>query len=274
MAAERRGAERPSARTRLKSGLAAIGRDTPAQGATLLIYHRIGGGTRDELDLPTAAFARQVEQLDGHEVVSLDTALDRLDAGDPSPSVVLTFDDGFEDVHANAWPLLRQRQLPFTVYLASGYVAQTMVWEASTAKGAAGRGMSWAQLAEMVDSGLCTVGNHTHHHVPPERLTEDELDACTSAVERHLGLTPRHFTYPWGIPVPTMETALGSRFRSASSGELGRNLPGADPLRLRRVPVRQSDPDVFFATKLVGRLGPERAYAGLVRLGKAAGLRG
>ncbi len=58
--------------------------------------------------------------LDAHDVVSLDAALDRLDAGDARPSVVLTFDDGFDDVHANAWPLLKERGLPFTVYLASG----------------------------------------------------------------------------------------------------------------------------------------------------------
>ena len=261
-------------RRRLKHAIARARRDRPAQGATLLIYHRVGGGTRDELDLPPAALARQLELLDGHDVVPLDTALDRLDAGDTRPTVVLTFDDGFEDVHRNAWPMLKERGLPFTVYLASGFVSRPMVWEGSTAQGTAGRGMSWAQLGEMADSGLCTIGNHTHRHVRPEVLAEDELDACTDAVERHLGITPAHFTYPWGIPVPGMEAALRERFRSASTGELGRNLPGTDRMRLARVPVRQSDPEAFFTAKLVGELGPERAYAGVVRLAKAAGLRG
>lgn len=259
-------------RGQLKRGLARAGRRTPAAGATLLIYHRVGGGSSDELDVPPAAFARQVDALDGHEVLPLDTALDRLDAGDIAPSVVLTFDDGFDDVYEHAWPLLRERRLPFTVYLASGFVAGTMVWEGSTIKGSAGRGLSWSQLGEMVESGLCTVGNHTHRHVRPECLTTDELDACTDAVERHLGVTPRHFTYPWGIPVPEMEGELRVRFRSASTGQLGRNLPGTDRMRLVRVPVRQSDPESFFRAKLTGGLGPERAYGRVVRLAKAAGL--
>ncbi|EAP99603.1 polysaccharide deacetylase family protein [Janibacter sp. HTCC2649] len=267
-------AESQGARRRFKQALARAGRNAPATGASLLIYHRIGGGTSDELDLATSDFRRQLDVLASHDVVSLDTALDRLDAGDTSPSVVLTFDDGFDDVHANAWPLLRERGLPFTVYLASGYVDDTMVWEGSTAKGRAGRGMTWDQLAELVNSGLCTIGNHTHSHVRPEVLTEAELDACTEAVENHLGVTPRHFTYPWGIPVPAMEARLRARFRSASTGELGRNLPDANRMRLTRVPVRQSDPESFFAAKLTGALGPERAYAAAVRLGKAAGLRG
>jgi peptidoglycan/xylan/chitin deacetylase (PgdA/CDA1 family) len=258
----------------LKHALARAQRARPASGATLLIYHRVGGGTRDELDVPTSDFARHLALLEGHEVVSLDAALDRLDAGDTRPSVVLTFDDGFDDVHANAWPLLHERGLPFTVYLASGYVGRTMVWEGSTARGAAGRGMSWVQLEEMLASGLCTIGNHTHTHVRPEELTEDDVDACTDAVDRHLGVRPAHFTYPWGVPVPRMEPTLRTRFRSVSTGVLGRNLPDADQARLARVPVRRSDPEPFFAAKLVGDLGPERAYAGVVRLGKAAGLRG
>ena len=264
---------RQGARGRVKQVLALGGGRGAADGATLLIYHRVGGGTRDELDVPVEAFRRHLRLLEGHEVVSLDTALDRLDRGDTSPSVVLTFDDGFEDVYRNAWPLLRDQGLPFTVYLASGYVGAPMLWEGSTAQGEAGRGLTWAQLGEMVDSGLCTVGNHTHRHVRPEHVCPEELDECTESVRRHLGTAPRHFTYPWGIPVPAMQDALHARFRSASTGLLGRNLPETDRMQLRRVPVRQSDPDRFFLAKLTGSLTPERMYAGIVRAGKAAGLR-
>ncbi|GAA4125105.1 hypothetical protein GCM10022415_31760 [Knoellia locipacati] len=260
-------------RGRVKSGLARLDRGAPASGATLLIYHRVGGDTGDELDLATDSFTRQVALLEGHDVLSLDAALDRLDAGDERHSVVLTFDDGFTDVFDNAWPLLREHGLPFTIYLATGFMGETMRWEHSTARGAPGRGLSWRQLEEMLASGLCTVGNHTHRHVRPEELTEHELDACSSAAEAALGVRPRHFTYPWGIAVPAMERALRERFRSASTGELGRNAPDCDRMRLRRVPVRRTDPDEFFAAKLTGRLVPERAYATTVSAAKALGVR-
>ena len=48
--------------------------------------------------------------------------------------MVLTFDDGFADVHDHAWPLLRERGLPFTIYLTTAYVGGPMRWEGSTAK--------------------------------------------------------------------------------------------------------------------------------------------
>ena len=262
------------ARLVTKSGLATLAGRRPASGATLLIYHRIGGGTSNELDISQQAFVGQLDRLSGHDVISLDAALDRLDAGNASPSFVLTFDDGFEEVYRNAWPLLRARGLPFTVYLASAYVKAPLVWEGATATGPAGRGLSWPQLSEMLASGLCTIGNHTHRHVRPEELSEADLDACSDTVERHLGVRPRHFTYPWGVRVPAMEPALRARFRSASTAELGRNLPGVDPMRLRRVPVRRTDPDAFFAAKLVGNLWPERVYGGLVRVAKGLGVNG
>lgn len=264
----------PSAgpRERVKGLLARAGGRSAAAGITVLIYHRIAGVTRDELDLSPTAFRRQVDLLARHDVIGLDDAVDRLERADARPAVVLTFDDGFEDVYDNAWPLLRERRLPFTIYLASGFVGGTMAWEGSTATGAAGQGLTWAQLAEMVDSGLCTIGNHTHGHVRPEALTAADLDECTSTIEDHLGVRPAHFTYPWGVVVPDREADLRARFRSASTGELGRNQPGCDLMRLRRVPVRRTDPDAFFAAKLRGRLGPERTYAAIVRLAKAAGV--
>ena len=216
-------------REQIKQVLGRAGSARPARGATLLTYHRVGGGSPDELDVPSSAFARQVDLLSGVDVLSLGDALDRLDDGDDRPSFVLTFDDGFADMHANAWPLLRDRRLPFTVYLATAYVGGAMTWEGATAKDSGAAGLTWDQLTEMVESGLCTVGNHTHRHVRPELLDEAELDACTAEVERHLGVTPRHFAYTWGVPVPRMEQALRARFRSAATGELGPQPAGRRP---------------------------------------------
>jgi peptidoglycan/xylan/chitin deacetylase (PgdA/CDA1 family) len=240
-------------------------------GATFLIYHRVGGGSRDERDIGANSFREQLDVLAEHSVLSIDDALDRVEKGSPEPSIVLTFDDGFRDLYENGWPLLRDRGLPFTVYLTTAYVGDTMHWEGSTAHDTGAAAVTWDQLQEMVDSGLCTVGNHTHTHVRPERLNDDELDRCTQVVQERLGVTPRHFAYTWGVPVAAMETALRARFRSAATGHLGRVRTGSDLARAPRIPVRGSDPVEFFAAKLTGNLLPERAYAGLVGVAKRAG---
>ncbi len=189
-----------------------------AAGVRALIYHRVGGGSPDERDLATAAFAEQLDVLADQRVRSLDDALDAVQAGDSRPAVVLTFDDGFEDVFHHAWPLLRAREVPFTLYLATAFVGGTMHWDGSTARDSGGPGLTWPQIREMVDSGLCTVGNHTHTHVRPEQLDADELDRCTETVEAEIGIVPRHFAYTWGVPVPRMEAELRARFRTAATG--------------------------------------------------------
>jgi peptidoglycan/xylan/chitin deacetylase (PgdA/CDA1 family) len=254
-----------AARTSVKQVLGVPVPRRPAAGLTVLLYHRVGGGTADELDVAVDAFDAQLDVLAGHRVVSIDIALDELAAGDASPKVVLTFDDGWADVYTHAWPRLREQGLPFTVYPVASCVGGALGWG-----GTGGPALTWDQLAEMAASGLCTVGNHTDTHAAPDDLTDDELDRCSEAVTRALGQAPNHFAYPWGIEVPGMRAALAVRFRSAATGAVGRNLPGADPLSLRRVPVRRSDPLPFFRAKLGGRLLPERAYAGLVTVAKRA----
>ncbi len=262
-----------SRRARLKRAISALpgGR---AVGVRALIYHRVGGGSRDERDLRTESFAMQLDVLADERVLSIDGAMDALAAGDSRPSVVVTFDDGFEDVFHHAWPLLRAREVPFTLYLTTAFVGGTMHWDGSTARDSAGPGLTWAQIREMVDSGLCTLGNHTHTHVRPEQLDADELDRCTELVQRETGIVPQHFAFTWGVPVPRMEPDLRTRFRSAATGMVGDNRPGVDPLRLRRVPVRGSDPIEFFRAKVEGNLWQERAYGAVVTLAKRVGARG
>lgn len=242
----------------------------PALGATILTYHRVGGGTRDELDVTPARLAAQLDRLvdGGHLVVSLDEALDRLDASDDTPTVVLTFDDGFVDMFTAAWPLLRERQLPFTVYLTAGLVGGTMRWEGSAAASQGAPAMDWDQVATMHQSGLCTVANHTWDHPGPDQLDAQQLDRCSDAIERRLGERPAHFAWTWGVPVPELLPAVRERFRSVATGEVGRNRSTQDRWALRRVPVRRTDPPAFFDAKLRGELVAERAYGTVVTTAK------
>ena len=59
----------------------------------------------------------------------------------------------------------------------TAYIGGTMHWPGSTARDTSAAGLNWLQIEEMVSSGLCTLGNHTHRHVPPGRLNEYELES-------------------------------------------------------------------------------------------------
>jgi peptidoglycan/xylan/chitin deacetylase (PgdA/CDA1 family) len=68
------------------------------------------------------------------------------------------------------------------------------------------------------------IGVHTRDHVdlahqPPE-VVQRELEACVEDVERELGVTPRHFSFPYGRSTPEVRTMVaGSALRSAAVTE-------------------------------------------------------
>ncbi|MGH8930842.1 MAG: polysaccharide deacetylase family protein [Egibacteraceae bacterium] len=235
------------------------GRSRPsraAQGVSLLAFHHIEGATEGE-------FARQISLLRDHDVVSLDAALDGLARGDRTHRVVLTFDGGSTGVYRHAWPLLEARRLPFTVYLVTAQ-ANGQPHLGGSAAPALGPLLTWDQAKELSDSGLCTIGNSAGSHGHPERFTPDQLDLGAEEIERHVGVAPAHFAYPWSVPARGIEAALRMRFRSAATGRVGRNLPGDDPIQLKRIPVRETDPLDAVAAKLAGHLFAERAYASIL----------
>src|SRR5262245_57138986 len=76
---------------------------SPAAGVVVLIYHRVGGGSGSEVDLPPSLFDEQMAALAASGAAqTLDDALAALsapqDAGRPAADpVVVTFDDGTAD---------------------------------------------------------------------------------------------------------------------------------------------------------------------------------
>jgi peptidoglycan/xylan/chitin deacetylase (PgdA/CDA1 family) len=90
----------------------------------ILGYHGVSLNDEHEWDpflyISPASFERRLQLLQqtGCHVLPLGEAVERLYRGDlPDRAVCLTFDDGYYDFHARAYPRLRQYGFPATVYL-------------------------------------------------------------------------------------------------------------------------------------------------------------
>ena len=229
-----------------------------AGDVTILLYHRIGSGTR-EIAMPAEDFDRQMAHLAEHErVLTLDQAIEGDGGG-----VVVTFDDGYRDFHENALPVLVRHRVPATLYLATGLVANG----SSPSPDA----LTWSQLGEAVSTGLVTVGSHTHGHSDLSRVTEaqaeDEMRRSRDLVENHLDRPCGHFAYPWAVGSPEADRAARRTFRTAALDAWRTNRRGRiDPYRLGRTPVLRSDGPFFFRAKVAGMLdGESLAYRALGR---------
>jgi peptidoglycan/xylan/chitin deacetylase (PgdA/CDA1 family) len=94
----------------------------------ILCYHGISIDDEHEWDpelyIPQSLFRQRIESLreSGCDVLPLEEGLERMSRGDlRRPSVAITFDDGTHDFYLRALPVIREYQVPVTVYLTTYY---------------------------------------------------------------------------------------------------------------------------------------------------------
>lgn len=252
---------RASARRGVKRVVAGLDRlRPPPRGVVVLIYHRVGGGSALELDLPLARFTEQMGWLAERGVAtSIDGALDALARGPGSPPdpVVVTFDDGTSDFVDHAMPVLERFGIPVTLYLATSFVDRGVPLPYGAPP------TSWAALRDAMTTGLLTVGSHTHTHALLDRanseVVERELDAASGLIEDRLGIAAEHFAYPKALPGSAMAAAaVAARFRSAALAGTRPNRFGAtDPHALARSPIQAADGMEWFRYKALGGMAWE-----------------
>ncbi|MCS6860981.1 MAG: polysaccharide deacetylase family protein [Abditibacteriales bacterium] len=112
--------------------------------AIVLYYHRVLPSDDatfqpllqlDGAPVTVEVFERQMHYVaQHHTVVNLDWLVAQFEAGKPLTDdyVAITFDDGYEDNYLYAAPILRRYNLPWTVYVATGYIGSDAVpwWDA------------------------------------------------------------------------------------------------------------------------------------------------
>lgn len=239
-------------------------------GVIILGYHRIGGETGSDVDLPAAVFARQMAYVREHyRVIGMDALADGLVLSEPAHRdlVAVTFDDGYRETYDHAFPVLQQLQIPATVYVATEYIDGQREFDFGVAarSGRPGRPLTWAHLREMAASRLVSIGAHTHRHRDLSLLSgeaaREEIATSQRVIEDRLGVRPRHFAYPWGMVTPAVRRVVAEYFHTAVRGGCGKNVFGAiDVLALWRQPLQQSDGMTFFRLKLRSYLDGEEYF--------------
>ena len=93
--------------------------------AVIVMYHgvpeRIDDPYLDRWSVPADRFRAELDAMARHyDFVSIEEVVARSRSGRGRAKAVLTFDDAFENVYTNAFPVLRRRGIPFAVAIPSG----------------------------------------------------------------------------------------------------------------------------------------------------------
>lgn len=227
-------------------------------GPRILIYHQVGTSHGHQMEVTTEAFAAQLSWLARErEVVDLDTALRRWQEPGSERLVVLTFDDGYRDVYTTAFPMLVDHGMPFVLYISTSLVGSPDEVEGEDTP------LDWPDIAAMNDSGLLTVGAHTHSHPDLRSLGADEiaaeLEKSDSIIFDRLGVQARHFAYPYGFWSESADGVVRERYDTAVLGGSPNPSPNPEPHLLHRYPVQLSDGFTWFRQRMVGGFRLEEA---------------
>lgn len=179
--------------------------DTVANGVhhgVILQYHHIADNTPPSTSLSPQVFRQQLSLLksEGFQVWPLPKLVQALREKQsiPDRTVVITFDDAYDDIALNASPLLAQLGFPFTVFISTDFVDRRQ-------KGY----MTWDQLRALKRQGA-TLANHTRSHLhllrpPPDQNEKQwlttlraELDGAEQRIKDETGEHWRYFAYPYG----------------------------------------------------------------------------
>jgi peptidoglycan/xylan/chitin deacetylase (PgdA/CDA1 family) len=225
------------------------GRDRPVP---ILMYHLVNdppaGAPFPGLYVATADFAAQMAWLrrERYTGVTLRQVYDLWTRGVPLPPrpVVVSFDDGYRSVWANALPVLRRLRWPAVLNLELKVLG-------NTSEG----GLTESMVRELVGAGW-EVDSHTVSHpdlttVDPARLRE-ELVRSRAAIRRTFREPADFFCYPAGRYDATVVAAVKrAGYLGATTTNFGNATPD-QPFTLNRVRIERSDGFAGFESKLTG----------------------
>ncbi|WP_211655471.1 polysaccharide deacetylase family protein [Planococcus alpniumensis] len=130
----------------------------------------------------------------------------------PEKCVWISFDDIDRSVYRNAFPILKEAKIPFTLFIIAGHVGDKDFSNLEMA--------TWGQLREMQKSGLADFGSHTYdmhrfeNEIPvfllpgKSREFEQDLEKSVKKIELELGVAVKSFAYPYGNTTEAVAQSL------------------------------------------------------------------
>lgn len=173
-----------------------------SNAAVVIQYHHISNDTPSITSTSPELFQQHLAYLaeNDYAVVSLSELVEYLREGRdlPDKAVAITFDDGYESVYHQAFPILKQYQWPFTVFVNAHPIEQGLQ-----------QFVTWEQLREMAQQGA-TIANHSWSHAYflrrlknenkkgwQQRIT-NEIEKTQQAIQKNIQQHSRLLAYPYG----------------------------------------------------------------------------
>jgi peptidoglycan/xylan/chitin deacetylase (PgdA/CDA1 family) len=180
----------------------------PCVHLPVLMYHHIQSrdaavaDKQTNLTVYTDIFQSQMQYLKskGYNTTTMNDLVNFFDSGTsiPGKSVLLTFDDGYQDFYTDAYPILSGLGFRATMFVPTGLMQNPDY-------------LTWDEISGMNSSVL--FANHTwsHKNIQVSASTmEMEISTADTQLNDHGLNSPKVFAYPFGLETSQAENYLAS----------------------------------------------------------------
>ena len=214
----------------------------------ILMYHYIDY-SRNSITVSPENFLKQMAYLykNNYKAISLDELVQETKAKKMfnRKSVVITFDDGYEDNYIYALPILKRYNFSAAIFLISGMVGK---------KGY----LNWRQIKDMQGQGILFGAHATKYNTYLPDLEQDEdlimeIEGSKIDIERQIKTKVDYFSYPiGGFNDKIKDMVKISGYKGACTTNRGRDRLNRDVFELNRIKMTNPSNNLTLWFKLSG----------------------
>ena len=160
-------------------------------GLISIMYHRFNENKYPSTNIQLNIFKEQLKIIEEEGMIFIhpDELEKSIITNKKTRKILLTIDDGLSSFYENAWPILKEKNIPFILFVNTREVGSYNY-------------MNWEQIKELYSNKNVEIGNHSHSHEylvdeSPETIKKD-IKKSIEIFEKNLGTNSKFFSYPFG----------------------------------------------------------------------------
>ena len=160
-------------------------------GLISIMYHRFNETKYPSTNIQLDVFKEQLNIIEeeGIKFIHPDNFEKSIKEEKGERKILFTVDDGLLSFYENAWPILKEKRIPFILFVNTREVGSYNY-------------MNWDQIRELHENENVEIGNHSHSH---EYLVDEASDVIIMDIKKsikifkeNLGENSDFFSYPFG----------------------------------------------------------------------------